>query len=104
MPPLLRPRLVCHYCGERSKSKLTGSRKFKCERCESINFLDEVRSLEWMMKDDADDIPDRLARSQMYLTPRLNCLDSMLTLLRILVLNRLNLLSFARRVPRINNY
>ena len=42
MPPLLRPRLVCHYCGERSKSKQKDAHRFKCEVCEAVNFLDEV--------------------------------------------------------------
>lgn len=39
MPVLLRRRLYCHYCGK--KSTQTNLRKFQCEHCLAVNFLDE---------------------------------------------------------------
>lgn len=38
MPALLRRRLHCHYCGKRSAH--TNLRKFKCEHCLAVNYLD----------------------------------------------------------------
>ena len=42
MPYLLRPRLACHYCGQRKKGKEKDSQRFKCENCLAVNYLDEV--------------------------------------------------------------
>lgn len=39
MPVLLRRRLCCHYCGK--KSTQTNLRRFKCENCLAVNYLDE---------------------------------------------------------------
>lgn len=42
---LLRPRLCCHYCGGRGgviKPNLEEKqRRFKCEHCQAVNYLDE---------------------------------------------------------------
>jgi Ima1 N-terminal domain len=45
MAPTLRRRLNCHYCGKRSNQKQKDGRRFKCEHCEAVNFLDEVSTL-----------------------------------------------------------
>lgn len=43
MPALLRPRLTCFYCGSRSAQRRKGQvRQWKCEKCEAVNYLDEV--------------------------------------------------------------
>ena len=43
MAPLLRRKLVCFYCGCRSAQKQDGRvRKWECEKCEAVNWLDEV--------------------------------------------------------------
>ena len=41
---LLRPRLRCHYCGGRchvKRNQEEQERRFKCEHCLAVNFLDE---------------------------------------------------------------
>lgn len=39
MPISLRRRLHCHYCGK--KSTQTNLRRFRCENCLAVNYLDE---------------------------------------------------------------
>ncbi|KAL4956970.1 Ima1 N-terminal domain-containing protein [Aspergillus filifer] len=42
MAPLFSKRLSCFYCGRRSAQPNKGSvRKWQCEHCEAINYLDE---------------------------------------------------------------
>lgn len=42
---LLTRRLRCFYCGQRSASKKSTSvREWRCEHCEAMNYLDEVRT------------------------------------------------------------
>lgn len=46
MAPLFSKRLGCFYCGRRSALSNRGSvRKWRCNHCEAINYLDEVRVL-----------------------------------------------------------
>ncbi|KAI9806189.1 MAG: hypothetical protein M1825_006304 [Sarcosagium campestre] len=41
---ILRPKLVCFYCGCRSAQVQNGKvRSWKCTECEAVNYLDEVR-------------------------------------------------------------
>lgn len=43
MAPLFSKRLSCFYCGKRSAQSDGGSiRKWRCNHCEAINYLDEV--------------------------------------------------------------
>lgn len=43
MPQLLRRKLTCFYCNRRSaQDRVTGIRKWLCERCDAFNHLDEV--------------------------------------------------------------
>lgn len=46
MAPLFSKRLSCFYCGRRSAHADRGPvRKWRCNHCEAINYLDEVRPL-----------------------------------------------------------
>ncbi|RMZ87110.1 hypothetical protein DV736_g5657, partial [Chaetothyriales sp. CBS 134916] len=50
----LRTRLLCHYCGKKSKkSKLDGDR-FECEKCGSLNIYDEKGEIIDFVPDEAD--------------------------------------------------
>lgn len=41
---LFQRRLSCFYCGRPTSSKWTKTlRQFRCEHCEAVNYLDEVR-------------------------------------------------------------
>jgi len=41
----LNRRMTCFYCGQSTKLRWKrGLRKFQCEGCEAVNYLDEVRS------------------------------------------------------------
>ena len=43
MPSLLRKRLTCFYCNRSSRQNYSsGLRKWKCERCDALNYLDSV--------------------------------------------------------------
>lgn len=43
MAPLFSKRLSCFYCGRRSAQSDRGPvRKWRCNHCEAINYLDEV--------------------------------------------------------------
>lgn len=43
MPRLFRQKLSCFYCGSRSAQDYSSDiRKWKCEKCEALNYLDEV--------------------------------------------------------------
>lgn len=42
---LPRRKPICFYCGCRSANKRDGEvRQWECEKCEAVNYLDEVRS------------------------------------------------------------
>lgn len=43
MPLLRRRHLTCFYCGTRSSQIWNGkAQQWLCEKCESVNYLDEV--------------------------------------------------------------
>lgn len=43
MPRLFRPKLSCFYCGCRSAQIHSSNiRQWQCEKCDAINYLDEV--------------------------------------------------------------
>jgi hypothetical protein len=44
MAPLLRKKLVCFYCGQASSRRRDGTvREWLCQKCDAVNYLDEVR-------------------------------------------------------------